>query len=58
MMTNQFAEEKSRPYPEPDSIPTTLAGENSTIDVNDEKQLGIFRKVTNFLLRWGIETQG
>jgi len=43
-------------------MPTTLAGEKSTVmidmDIEDEKQLGIFRKVTQFLLRWGIETHG
>ena len=42
-------------------MPPTLAAEESTIDMkieDDEKQLGIFRNVTQFLLRWGIETQG
>ena len=39
---------------------TSSAGEKSTMDMNidDENQLGIFRKVTQFLLRWGIETHG
>ncbi|KAF8798220.1 hypothetical protein BYT27DRAFT_7203328 [Phlegmacium glaucopus] len=28
------------------------------MNIEDEKQLGMFRKVTQFLLRWGIETHG
>ena len=41
-------------------MPTSPAGEKLTMDTNidDENQLGIFRKVTQFLLRWGIETHG
>ncbi|KAF8804591.1 hypothetical protein BYT27DRAFT_6692513 [Phlegmacium glaucopus] len=43
-------------------MPTTLAGERSTtmtdMNIEDEKQLGMFRKVTQFPLRWGIETHG
>ena len=47
-------------YPEPNSMPASSAEEKSTIDTNidDEKQLGVFRKVTQFLLQWGIETHG
>ena len=56
MMADQ-AEEKPRPYSEPNNTPMMPAGEKSTMD-DGEKQLGIFRKVTKFLLRWGIETQG
>lgn len=44
------------------SIPSTpVATEKSTMDMtteDSEKQLGIFRKVTNFLLQWGVETHG
>ncbi|KAF8804506.1 hypothetical protein BYT27DRAFT_7258982 [Phlegmacium glaucopus] len=47
---------------ESNSMPTTLAGEKLTtmmdMNVEDEKQLGIFRIVTQFLLRRGIETHG
>jgi hypothetical protein len=47
-------------YFESNSTPTSSAGEKATMDMNidDEKQLGIFRKVTQFLLRWGVETHG
>ena len=47
-------------YLEPNSMPASSAEEKSTIDTNidDEKQLGVFRKVTQFLLQWGIETHG
>ncbi|KAF8804550.1 hypothetical protein BYT27DRAFT_7340140 [Phlegmacium glaucopus] len=53
-----MADEEKRS--EPTGMPTTLAGEKSTTmtDIEDEKQLGMFRKVTQFLLRWGIETHG
>lgn len=42
------------------TMPTYSAEEKSTIDtsIDDEKQLGVFRKVTQFLLQWGIETHG
>ena len=47
---------------ESNNMPTlaseSSAGEKSTMDIDNEKQLGIFRKVTQFLLRWGIETHG
>ena len=47
-------------YLESKSMPTSPAGEKLTMDmdIDDEKQLGVFRKVTQFLLRWGIETHG
>ena len=47
-------------YIESSNTPTSLAGEKLTMDhdIDDEKQLGMFRKVTEFLLRWGIETHG
>ena len=47
-------------YLESNSMPVSSAEERSTMDTNidDEKQLGVFRKVTQFLLRWGIETHG
>ena len=47
-------------YIESSSMPTgtPLTGEKLTMDIDDEKQLGIFRRVTQFLLRWGIETHG
>ena len=47
-------------YLESNSMPTSSAEEKVTMDmdIDDEKQLGIFRKVTQFLLRWGIETHG
>ena len=45
-------------YTEPNSIPKSPAGEKSTMDIDDEKQLGVFRKVTQLLLRYGIETHG
>ena len=47
------------PYSKPSgTLPTTA--EKSTVDPNteDEKQLGIFQRVTQVLLQWGIETQG
>ena len=43
---------------ESNSMPTSSAGEKLTMDVDNENQLGIFRKVTQFLLRRGIETHG
>ena len=48
---------------ESSNMPTSTAGEEKLTmsvdhDIVDEKQLGIFRKVTQFLLRWGIETHG
>ena len=47
---------------ESNSMPVSSAREKSTMDsdvnIDDEKQLGVFRKVTQFLLRWGIETHG
>ena len=43
---------------ESNSLPTSSAGGKGTSDFDDEKQLGIFRKVTQFLRRWGIETHG
>ena len=45
-------------YIESNSSPTSSSGEKVITDIDDEKQLGIFRKVTQFLLRWGIETHG
>jgi len=47
-------------YSESKTMPISSAGEKSTTDMNvdDERQLGVFRKVTQFLLRWGIETHG
>ena len=45
-------------YIESNSSPTSSAGEKISMDIDDEKQLGIFRKVTQFLVRWGIETHG
>ena len=45
-------------YIESNGLPTSSAGEKLTMDIDNENQLGIFRKVTQFLLRWGIETHG
>ena len=39
-------------------MPTGENSEKSAMDIDNEKQLGVFRKVTQFLLRWGIETHG
>ena len=54
-------EQKLHPYLDSNDMPPTLAEEKSSVTevtIEDEKQLGIFRKVTQFLLRWGIETHG
>jgi hypothetical protein len=55
-------ESKPHLYPETNGTPTaTLAGEKSSsmdMTIDDEKQFGIFYNVTQFLLRWGIETHG
>ena len=56
-------EEKSEPNSILILVASTppVAAEKSTIDMtteDSEKQLGVFRAMTNFLLRWGIETHG
>jgi hypothetical protein len=51
-------EQKLHPYLDSNDMSTTLAEAKSSMTIEDEKQLGIFRKVTQFLLRWGIETHG
>ena len=45
-------------YIESKGLPTSSAEERLTMDIDNENQLGIFRKVTQFLLRWGVETHG
>lgn len=52
---------ESEVYPEPDIEALKLPqGEVNIVQHNDEEiqDLGLFRKVSNILLRWGIETHG
>jgi hypothetical protein len=46
-------------YTESNIIPTSPRKKYEVdMNIDEEKQLGVFSKVTQFLLRWGIETHG